>query len=176
MRKTLILTLALVLCLGITAAAQYEAVLDFTSGQSYWGPMGAAAFYITTEDARSQPFSLAIVGRSQTWEGSIFDIYKALEDGGVYNFSIWVKGMDAAPGAQVWITCVKVDLAGQAAYSRLCDPVEISNTEWVELKVENFEFSMEGLSAVAIYLEVDDVTASYFIDDFKITGTKPVKF
>jgi len=176
MRRSIAVALALVLCLSAAAlAAEYEAVIDFSSGESGWGPMGSAVFYITDEDFRSEPFSLAIVGRSQNWEGTIFAVSRVLEEGGVYSFSIWVKAMDAAPGAKVWMTCVKVALSGEAAYSRLCEPKEISTTEWVELVAKDFEYSKEGLDRVEIYLEVDDPTASYFMDDFKISGNKPIK-
>lgn len=174
--RSIALAFVLLLCFGITAmAAEYEAVIDFTYGESGWGPMGSAVFYITDEDFRSAPFSLAVIGRSQTWEGTIFAVSRVLNEGGVYNLSIWVKAMDAAPGARVWMTCVKVDLAGQAQYSRLCDPKEISTTEWVELTVDGFEYSKEGLDRVEIYLEVDDPTALYFMDDFTITGNKPIR-
>ena len=175
MRKSFMLMLALVLCLSMSAfAAEYEAVIDFSYGELGWGPMGGAVFYVTNEDARSESLSLAVVGRTQTWEGTIFELFNVLEDGGVYNFSIWVKALEAAPGSQVWITCVQVDTAGDAHYSRLCDPVEISTTEWVELVVENYEFTKEGYTGTAIYLEVDDEFASYLMDDFKITGNKPI--
>lgn len=36
-------------------------------------------------------------------------------------------------------------------------------------------YSKEGLDRVEIYLEVDDPTASYFMDDFTITGNKPIR-
>lgn len=179
MKKSILLTLVLVLCFSASAvlAAEYEVVIDFTLGESGWGPMGSAVYYVTNEDAKVGSFSLAVDGRTQTWEGSIFNIGYILEEGGEYQISLWIKAMEGIePGATAWITCVSDTLEGEAKYSGFAEAVELSTDEWVELKSEPFQFSLEGYSSIAIYVEVDDPYAGYFIDDMKIQGDKPIYF
>ncbi|NMB39026.1 MAG: hypothetical protein GX994_05575 [Firmicutes bacterium] len=176
MKKITLLSLVFVLCFSISAvlAAEYEVNIDFSYGESGWGPMGSAVYYVTNEDAKVGSLSLAVLGRTQTWEGTIFNLSNVLEEGGVYEISLWIKAMEAAPGAKVWLTCVKDTTTGEAQYSQIAEPVEITSDEWVELKVEPFEFSLEGYNSIAFYVEVDDVTASYFMDDITIKGDKPI--
>ncbi|HKM18014.1 MAG: hypothetical protein GX228_06515 [Firmicutes bacterium] len=179
MRKSLFLVFGLVLCLSaaaVAADAEYEAIIDFSNGhESGWGPMGGAVRYIAAEEFRSEPFSLAVLGRTQIWEGTIFQVSNILEEGGVYTFSLWIKAMEAKPGSTAWITAVRVDKAGNASYERLCDPVEVNTTDWVEVVIKDFVFSLDGLDRIEFYPEIDDVEASYYMDDFKIVGNKPIK-
>jgi hypothetical protein len=180
MKKSLVFMLVLVLCLStavvLAAEGTYEAIIDFSAGHEQgWGPMGGAVRYIASEDFRSAPFSLAVLGRTQIWEGTIYRISNILQEGGVYSFSLWMKGMNVKPGSTAWITCVRVDKDGQASYERLCDPVPVNNDEWVEIVVKDFVFSLEDLDRIEIYPEIDDVEAAYYMDDFKITGDKPIK-
>lgn len=180
MKRHLVFMLVLALCLAtavvFAAEEQYEAIIDFSLGyEQGWGPMGSASRYIAAEEFRSAPFSLGIIGRSQVWEGTIFRISDILTEGGVYSFSLWINTMDAKEGATVWLTCVKEDKAGQPHYERFAEPVPAKNGEWVELVVKDWTFSLERLNFISIYPECDDVEASYYIDDFKITGDKPIK-
>lgn len=176
MKKITLLTLVFVLCFSASAvlAAEYEANIDFSKGESGWGPMGSASFYVTNEDAKVGTVSLIVTGRNNSWEGTRFSLTDVLEEGGVYDLSLWIKAVEASPGAQAWVTCVKDTIAGEAEYTQIVAPLEISQTEWVELSVEGFEFSLEGYTSVAIYVEVDDPTASYMLDDFTLKGNKPI--
>lgn len=178
MKRLVLLTLVFVLCFSFSTvlAAEYEGKIDFSLGQSGWGPMGGPLILVTDEQVKVGTSSLAILGRTMAWEGSIFALTDVLEEGGTYEISIWVRALEANPNAQAWLTCVKVDEAGEAKYSQLSQPVKISETQWTELLAKGFEFSKEGLRSVEIYVEVDDATASYFMDDFTIRGNKPVNF
>ncbi len=178
MKKIGLLAMLLVLCLSFTTvfAEEYELKIDFSYGEYGWSPMGSAIFYVTNDDAKVGSVSLAVVGRTQSWEGTIFALTDVLTDGGVYDISLWIKAIDADPDAEAWLTCVTDTLDGDAKYSRLSDPVAINANEWTELVVKDFEFNMEGNASIAFYIEVDDPTAAYFVDDVTIKGDKPINF
>jgi len=179
MKRSLLLVFGLVLCLSaacVASDAEHEAIIDFSTGnESGWGPMGGAVRYIAAEEFRSEPFSLAVLGRTQIWEGTIFRISNILEEGGVYTISLWIKAMEAQPGSTAWITEVRVDKAGNASYNRLCDPVEVNTTDWVEVVIKDYVFNLGDLDRIEIYPEIDDVEASYYMDDFMIVGNKPIR-
>lgn len=181
MKKYLLLTMVFVLCFSVSAVFaaeyEYEVKIDFSLGESGWEPMGGAVYYVTNEDAKEGSFSLAVDGRTQTWEGSIFNIGYVLEEGGEYVISLWVKAMEGIePGSTAWITCVSDTLDGEAEYTGFAEAVELTADEWVELKSAPFVFSLEGYASIAIYVEVDDPYAGYFIDDMTIKGNKPIYF
>ena len=114
MKKRTILTVFLITILvSVVFAAEYEVKIDFSLGESGWGPMGAAIYYVTNEDAKVGTLSLAVVGRNNVWEGTIFSLTDVLEEGGVYDVSLWIKAMDPIEeGTTAWITCVKENLEG----------------------------------------------------------------
>lgn len=171
------LTLALVLCVSFTSvlASDYEFNVDFSNGQSLFKSMGGTILAITDDEAQVGETSLYVRARTQVWEGVEFDFLSVLEEGGVYDISIWVKLAEGAEeGTKGWFTLVMTDLDEESEYSRLGDEIELSTSEWVEIRAEGFEFTKEGMLDIKTYIEVSDRYATYYVDNFTISGDKPI--
>ncbi len=160
---------ALALCSASTAA---EIVAnDFEDGTTQgWAPRGSVTLTSTTEAARSGARSLKTAGRTATWNGPARDLRTTLSANTTYEISGWVR-LAAGQAASNLKFTVEIRATGAASnsYVQINSPVPVTDAGWVQLQ-GNFSFASASNDNLTLYLESDDASAVYYLDDFTITG------
>lgn len=181
MKKLMMLLVVLMVCFSVNAVIAAEVTepafkveIDFSEGTSGWVPMGSPSLTLVKDEVKVCTESLKVSGRTQGWESPLFDITDVLTEGGTYQFSIFVKLTKGTPNTKGHITLRSNDTGGTESYTWISDEFELNDSEWVEIKTSDFKFSLENMLKLAIYIEVNEVSASFYMDDFTITGDQPI--
>lgn len=181
MKKLMILLVMLVLCFSVNAVIAAEVAepafkveVDFSEGTFGWVPMGSPSLTLVNEEVKVGTQSLKISGRTQGWESPLFDITDVLTEGGTYQFSIFVKLTKGTPQTKGHVTLRSNDTGGTESYTWISDEFDLNDSEWVEIKTKDYKFSLVNMLKLAIYIEVNEATASFYMDDFTITGDQPI--
>ncbi|MDI9414227.1 MAG: endo-1,4-beta-xylanase [Bacillota bacterium] len=171
--------LCIVLSTGILASAKGHGVDftdDFSGSTTEWHVFGTGVLNITTEQARSGTQSIKMSGRRDAWNSAAVDLHPILADGGTYNFSIYVR-LPENVDRDVYghFTVAETLKDGSTNYTWLCDDVPLSNDGWVLIESDAYTFDGQNITKAWLYVEVSDGLTPYYLDDFSITGDKPLQ-
>lgn len=128
-----------------------------------WTARGEGVTASTTNEVRRSPWnSLLVAGRTQAWHGVEIAIGDYMEAGRSYDVTAWVRLPDGTEPTRAKLTAAQND--GQ--YVEITPPTEVGQ-EWVEL---TGSYSPPAGVDGTIYIELDDPTASFYVDDAAITA------
>ncbi|MBE6474990.1 MAG: hypothetical protein E7Z95_05390 [Actinomyces succiniciruminis] len=128
-----------------------------------WTARGEGVTVATTNEVRRSPWnSLYVTGRTQPWHGVEISIGDYMEAGQAYDVTAWVRLPDGAAPTRAKLTAAQND--GQ--YLEITSPTEVGQ-EWVEL---TGSYSPPKGVDGTIYIELEDPTASFYVDDAAITA------
>ncbi|SDN31676.1 endo-1,4-beta-xylanase [Actinomyces ruminicola] len=129
-----------------------------------WAPRGEGVTTTTTNEVRRSPWnSLYVTGRTQAWHGVEISIGDFMEAGQSYDVTAWVRLPDGAASTRAKLTAAQSD--GQ--YIEITPLTAVNSDEWVELT--GSYSPPEGVDGT-IYIELEDPTASFYVDDAAITA------
>ncbi|MDU0347717.1 endo-1,4-beta-xylanase [Actinomyces sp. MRS3W] len=129
-----------------------------------WTPRGEGVTVSTTNEVRRSPWnSLYVTGRTQAWQGVEISISDFMETGQTYDVTVWVRLPDGTSATRAKLTADQSD--GQ--YLELTPLTEVTADGWTELT--GSYTPTEGIDGT-IYVELEDATASFYIDDAAITA------
>ncbi|MDO4900822.1 endo-1,4-beta-xylanase [Actinomyces sp.] len=138
---------------------------NFESSQpdNPWAPRGEGVTAVTTNEVRRSPWnSLYVTGRTQAWHGVEIAIGDFMEAGQSYDVTAWVRLPDEAASTRAKLTAAQSD----GRYVEITPPAEVGQ-EWVEL---TGSYSPAAGEEGTIYIELEDPTASFYVDDAAITA------
>ena len=181
-RKILQFSLALLLIFSLilpgslfvsSASAAEEAVLEnnFDDGtEQGWIPRGSVTLKSVTETASSGTHSLKTTGATASWNGPSLNATEILDKGATYLISGQVKLVKGKPASKLKFTVERKPTNGDTGYDQVNSPVEVTDAAWVKLEGE-YSYT-DNVSALLLYVESDDPTSEFYLDDVKITLTK----
>ncbi|MFI5839300.1 endo-1,4-beta-xylanase [Catenuloplanes sp. NPDC051500] len=136
---------------------------DGTTGG--WTPRGGETVAPSTAVAHGGSGSLAITGRTATWEGPVLDVLGTFVTGTTYTISAWVR---LAAGSDSARLSVERRTGGTASYDQVAGDTALTAGAWVNLTgtytlasdVEYLTVYVETATGTGD-LHLDDVTVSY---------------
>lgn len=137
---------------------------DVEQGLEPWTHQGGV---ITRSSAYANTgsHSLLISGRLQEWNAPMMPV-KGMENNKLYRFSVFVRMNDGESAANVKLT-IRRTTAGQTTFVSLGSG-QASNNTWSEISGTFSAGNIEESEHVAVYLEAENPTASYFVDTMTI--------
>ncbi len=137
---------------------------DVEQGLEPWTHQGGV---ITRSSAYANTgsYSLLISGRLQEWNAPMMPV-KGMENNKQYRFSVFVRLNDGESAANVKLT-MRRTTAGQTTFAPLGSG-QASSTTWSEISGTFSASNIEESEHVAVYLEAENPTASYFVDTLTI--------
>ena len=135
-----------------------------------WTSRGPAVLTNTTEAARTGTRSLKTTGRTSTWNGPALDLRTLLAANTTYQISGWVRLVAGQPASNLKFT-VEMRATGAAgnSYVQINPAIAVTDGGWVQLQ-GSFSFTAPTHDNMTLYLESDDATSAYYLDDFSIVG------
>ncbi|MDP4507168.1 endo-1,4-beta-xylanase [Nonomuraea turcica] len=144
---------------------------DFEDGTAQdWSPRAAAILESSTAAAHGGARSLAVTGRSATWDGPAMNVLGRMGKGDKYALSVWVRlGPDTAAG-RLGLS-IERRTGGTPSYERIVPPTDVPAGQWVQLAgTYTLAYDVDFLS---VYLESDSGTFPFYLDDFAMTYIAP---
>lgn len=145
-----------------------------TTGWSVFG--GSATIATTTDQAHSGTRSLAITGRSQTYQGPEYSVLSLVTPGTSYSLSLWGRLPASDPTGSLTVTLHYSCSGGSSAgenYMRWVATTAASASSWVQFSgTKAFPACAGGgsMTAASFYVESPSATLSYYIDDVVLTA------
>ncbi|ORX23087.1 cellulose 1,4-beta-cellobiosidase [Thermoanaerobacterium sp. PSU-2] len=135
-----------------------------TSG---WVGTGSSVVKAVYGVAHSGDYSLLTTGRTANWNGPSYDLTGKIVPGQQYNVDFWVKFVDGNDTEQIKAT-VKAT-SDKDNYIQVDDFANVNKGEWTEIK-GNFTLPDADYSGISIYVESQNPTLEFYIDDFSVIG------
>jgi endo-1,4-beta-xylanase len=179
MRRSTILAAAGVLSLlGSTVvatappAAAADVVVfssDFEDGTTGgWFGRGTAAVAPSTDQAHGGATSLLTTGRTATWNGPGRDLRDVLAADTTYQIEAQVRLVAGAPASPIHLTVQRTPEGGSTAFERVVSGAAVSDAGWTTL-AGSYRFTSQTNTELQLYLESDDPTVSFYVDEIVIT-------
>ncbi|ONK16241.1 endo-1,4-beta-xylanase [Streptomyces sp. MP131-18] len=135
---------------------------DFEDGTTQgWAARGAETVAASSEVAHGGTGSLAVTGRTDTWQGPTLNVGELLSLGAEYQVSLWVRSAEGSAGDTVRLSAER-RIDGRSTYQTL-GSAQVTSGGWVELSGA-YTPSTEA-EYLAFYVETASVTDGFFIDD-----------
>ncbi|MGW0201810.1 endo-1,4-beta-xylanase [Nonomuraea sp. NPDC003201] len=144
---------------------------DFEDGTAQdWAPRAAATLQPSAEAAHAGSRSLAVSGRSASWDGPALNVFGRMAKGDKYALSVWVRlGPEAAAG-RLGLS-IERRTGGTPSYERVVSPKDVPTGEWVQLSgTYTLAYDVDFLS---VYVESDTGTFPFYLDDFSMKYIQP---
>ena len=150
----------------------------FESGEGDFVGRGAASVEATTSVSNSGSKSLAVSGRTDSWNGAAINLNTSVfKPGESYGFSVMAMQNDSA-SEDFKLTLQYTDSSGKEQYADVATATG-GNGEWVQLANPSYKIPSDA-SNLILYVETVDSTTDFFIDDAilalenKISVSEPV--
>lgn len=138
-----------------------------------WMPRGSVTLTSSTDVARTGTRSLKTTGRTATWNGPALDLRSTLVANTTYQISGWVRLVAGQPASNLKFTVeMRATGAASSSYVQINPAAPVTDAGWVQLQ-GNFSFTSATNDVLTLYLESDDATSAFYLDDFTITGPDP---
>jgi glucuronoarabinoxylan endo-1,4-beta-xylanase len=144
-----------------------KTVYDFEDNtvQGWVGRASANVVTVSQEHAHSGQLSLKTTNRTSTWHGPTTPLTNKIVKGTDYDISSYVRLTDAPSKPDTVKLTMEVNEFGKTTYNSIAS-ASVADTQWVQLK-GRFT-SITDVSALKLYVESSNATASYYIDDIVI--------
>lgn len=137
----------------------------FEDGTAGWVAWGGAAIATTTENVHAGQFSGVVTGRTETWQGGVWELGNALPTGARHQVGLFGR-IGGAASANGNLTA-QVRCAGEADQFRQLASATLVEAEWTAL-TGTLEVPDCALEGIAIYLEGPPAGVSVFMDDLSV--------
>ncbi|MGN8646140.1 endo-1,4-beta-xylanase [Gracilibacillus sp. HCP3S3_G5_1] len=134
-------------------------------------PRGDSEILTVTDEANHTEggsYALKVENRSQNWHGPSLRVEQFVDQGQEYNISAWVK-LISPESSQLQLS-TQVGEGDSANYNNLQSKNVSTEDGWVQLE-GTYRYSSVGGEYLTIYIESNNSTASYYIDDITFEPT-----
>ncbi|MEV4356744.1 endo-1,4-beta-xylanase [Nonomuraea sp. NPDC049625] len=144
---------------------------DFEDGTAQdWAPRAAATLLPSAEAAHAGSRSLAVSGRSASWDGPALNVFGRMAKGDKYALSVWVRLGPEATAGRLGLS-IERRTGGTPSYERVVSPKDVPAGEWVQLSgTYTLAYDVDFLS---VYVESDTGTFPFYLDDFSMKYIQP---
>ncbi|MBU2668884.1 endo-1,4-beta-xylanase [Actinoplanes bogorensis] len=134
---------------------------DFEDGTTQgWAGRAAETVTASTTVAHGGSGSLAVTGRTATWQGPSLDVLDTFEKGTAYTISAWVRMAEGSDNARL---SVERRTGGVAAYDQVVGNTAVTSGGWVNL-TGRYTVAAD-VEFLRLYVETASTTGSFFLDD-----------
>jgi len=129
-----------------------------------WRGRGAASVTVSDEQAHTGSSALKVTNRTAAWHGAEYDVMSLVTAGDSYDVTAWARLTEGSASATLILTR-EVQGCDIDEFVRLDIAENATNAEWVELSGTLTLPASCAPSRLLVYVESDDPTASYYVDD-----------
>ncbi len=138
---------------------------DFEDGTSQgWAGRAAETVAPSTAQAHSGTTSLAVTGRTESWQGPSLDVLDTFAKGTAYTISAWVRLAGGSDNARL---SVERRTDGVAAYDQVVGNTAVTSGGWVNL-TGRYTVATD-VEFLRLYVETASTTGSLFLDDVTVS-------
>ena len=138
---------------------------DMEAGTTGWSVFGAGTVTSNTSVVRGGSRSLAITGRTASWNGPSQDVTSRLTSGRSYYTNAWVRSQSGTPSAKVTLA---LTANGTTSYVSLTPATAVNSSGWTLLSGTTPVSWTGTLSNARVYVETAAGTDSLYLDDVSI--------
>jgi len=135
------------------------------SGTADWRVFGAGTLSSTTSVTHGGTRSLAITGRTASWNGIAQEVTSRLTNGKTYTANAWVRTQSGTPSARATLA---ITAGGSTSYLALTPATTVTSTGWTLLSGTATASWSGTLSSATFYVETDSGTDGYYLDDVSL--------
>jgi endo-1,4-beta-xylanase len=128
-----------------------------------WAPRGPVALSASNEAANGGFYSLKTTGRTAAWNGPSLNIFPLVSSGKTYQVTGYVRLTPGTDASELVFTVQRE--AGGSSFDRVASAAATDGA-WV--RIEGLYSFPAGATALSLYLESSNASASYYLDDFSI--------
>jgi enterochelin esterase-like enzyme len=151
----------------------------FEKGTESWQGRGSASVEKSDKSSFEGSNALYCSDREASWNGASRRLGSSFKAGQEYSFSVNVKYDEGTNASELFYLTLQYDDAdGETTYDKIAKG-EAGKGDWFQLSNTNYKLP-EGSSNYYFYVETDDTTTSFYVDDVvgaeagvKIDGAKP---
>ncbi|WP_433364491.1 family 43 glycosylhydrolase [Actinoplanes sp. CA-142083] len=149
------------------SAATTDAITNGTTenGTTGWRVFGAGTLTSNTSVAHGGTRSLAIAGRTASWNGIAQDVTSRLTSGKTYTTSAWVRSQSGTPSARATLA---ITAGGSTTYMSLTPSTTVNSGGWTLLSGTAAVSWSGTLTNATFYVETDSGTDGYYLDDVSL--------
>ncbi len=137
---------------------------DAEEGMAFWASQGGI-INLSKVHAYSGESSILITNRDETWNGPVMSVSN-LKDNVNYHFCIFARLESGVEPSLVRLT-VRAIIDGQAKFVPV-GMATVTDGAWVEISGNFRSSKISTADAVSVYLESDNATASYYVDNLSV--------
>lgn len=141
---------------------------DFESGLSGWEGRSATVA-VTKTDAAAGKQSASVTGRTDAWNGILYDISSLCPAGTVIDVSVKVKQSSGSP--VTFKLTVQYGSGNNVEYDTFAEK-SISSGSWTTISAS--KYTVESGSNPLLYIETDKDKCDFYVDEIVITKTQGV--
>jgi hypothetical protein len=134
----------------------------FEDGTTGWQVNGSGTLAAGTGVVRSGTRSLAITGRTASWNGPGQDVTAKLINGKPYGTSVWVRTQSGTPSAKATLA---LTVNGTTSYLQLTPAATVNPTGWTQLSGTATASWTGTLTRAILYVETAAGTDNLYLDD-----------
>ncbi|WP_433303858.1 family 43 glycosylhydrolase [Actinoplanes sp. CA-030573] len=134
-------------------------------GTAGWRVFGAGTLTSSTSVAHGGTRSLAITGRTASWNGIAQDVTSRLTNGKTYTTTAWVRSQSGTPSVRATLA---ITANGTTSYLSLAPSTAVNTGGWTQLSGTATVSWSGTLSNATFYVETDAGTDGYYLDDVSL--------
>ncbi|SNT50198.1 Carbohydrate binding domain-containing protein [Asanoa hainanensis] len=131
------------------------------SGTSGWAPFGGGTLS-TSSVVHSGASSLAVTGRTASWQGPSQSVTGGLSNGRTYTTTGWVRAQSGTPAAKATLV---LTAGGTTSYVSLTPATTVTSSGWTLLTGTATVAWSGTLTAATFYVETTSGTEGFLLDD-----------
>jgi hypothetical protein len=135
---------------------------NMEAGTTNWGVFGSGTLSSNTSVVHGGTQSLAITGRTASWNGPSQNVTPRLINGKSYATSVWVRSQSGTPSAKATMA---VTANGATSYFQLTPAAVVNSNGWTLLQGTATVSWSGTLSSATVYVETASGTDGLYIDD-----------
>jgi hypothetical protein len=132
------------------------------NGTTGWGVFGSGTLAADTGVVRGGSRSLAITGRTASWNGPSQNVTAQLVNGRTYTTTVWARTQSGTPSAKVTLA---LTAGGTTSYVQMAPAATVNPTGWTQLTGTASVSWTGALTGATLYVETAAGTDSFYIDD-----------
>jgi arabinoxylan arabinofuranohydrolase len=149
------------------SAAATDAITNGNAenGATGWRVFGAGTLTSNTSPVHGGARSLALTGRTASWNGIAQDVTSRLTNGRTYTTTAWVRSQTGTPSARATLA---ITAGGNTSYRSLTPSTPVNSGGWTQLSGTATVSWSGTLSSATFYVETDSGSDAYYLDDVSL--------
>jgi arabinoxylan arabinofuranohydrolase len=149
------------------SAAATDAITNGNAenGATGWRVFGAGTLTSNTSPVHGGGRSLALTGRTASWNGIAQDVTSRLTNGRTYTTTAWVRSQTGTPSARATLA---ITAGGNTSYRSLTPSTPVNSGGWTQLSGTATVSWSGTLSSATFYVETDSGSDAYYLDDVSL--------